>query len=540
MKMKMFAASLAATALLFSCSGAPDGFTSAEKDIILSQGNVMRVLSTASPEDSLLLRGVSSEIPSAEIASETYAALAAKMVATVTSPEQDGVGIAGPQVGIFRRVVAVQRFDRSGEPFEVYPNISIVAKRGSLELGPEGCLSVPGIRGDVPRYRDIDIRYTSPYSLQDTVETVQGFTAVIFQHECDHLDGVLFPDRMAVPFDFQARNDYMFSRAKMQYRFEPCGKAKARRWQKNLKAEIRRAIGLTVIEEQLAQYEPVAWKIDSEDIGFAVRERWQIRTEPLVDLPFVVIIPKNIEGKAPLMITPHGHGINTEQYAGIYLDASDSLHAVKGDRNMAYRFAQEGFVTVSPTARGFGVTRTPKDIAAGNQHSCRELHVNDLLVGRTPVGDRVWDVSKLIDWSLENLPVDPSKIVVTGNSGGGTASLFAGAMDERIAVTVPASAFCPYADSWGSLHHCDCGYIPGIMNLCDMGDLAGLIAPRSLCIIQGHSDYIAPIEPAREEAGHAAEIFRTFGAADKFEFYEGPGGHRYYFDAARDFVNSML
>ena len=343
-------------------------------------------------------------------------------------------------------------------------------------------------------------------------------------------------DSLRAPFDFQAHNDHMFASAKMEYRFDGYRLHRARRWQKDLRSEIRKAIGLTVIEEQLEGFRPEAWKIDSEDIGFAVRERWEIRTEPDVNLPFVIIIPKNIEGKAPLMVTPHGHGINTEQYAGIYIDERDSLHAVHGDRNMAYRFAQEGFVTVSPTARGFGKTRTPKDIAEGNQSSCRELHVNDLLVGRTPVGDRVWDVMKLIDWSLENLPVDPSKIVVTGNSGGGTASLFAGAMDERIAVTVPASAFCPYAASWGSLHHCDCGYIPGIMNICDMGDLAGLVAPRSLCIIQGHNDYIAPIEPARAEAEHAGEIFKALRAQDKFEFYEGSGGHRYYYDAARDFV----
>ena len=117
------------------------------------------------------------------------------MVSTVTSPEQDGVGIAGPKVGVSRRVVAVQRFDKEGEPFEVYPNIRIVARRGEKVPGPEGCLSVPGKRGDVCRYRDIDIVYSlADGTARDTLETVKGFTAVIFQHECDHLDGVLYTD----------------------------------------------------------------------------------------------------------------------------------------------------------------------------------------------------------------------------------------------------------------------------------------------------------------------------------------------------------
>lgn len=99
-------------------------------------------------------------------------------------------------MGISRRVVAVQRFDIEGEPFIVYPNVRITARRGPEECGPEGCLSVPDRRGIVSRSRDIDITYISSATLKDTTETVRGFTAVIFQHECDHLDGILYTDRL--------------------------------------------------------------------------------------------------------------------------------------------------------------------------------------------------------------------------------------------------------------------------------------------------------------------------------------------------------
>ena len=129
-----------------------------------------------------------------DLKSIEYQTLAEKKVSTVTSPEQDGVGIAGPQVGISRRIVAVQRFDKSGAPFEVYPNILVAASRGEKVPGSEGCLSIPGRSGKVARYRDIDITYTSTKTLRDTTETIQGFTAVIFQHECAHLDGILYTD----------------------------------------------------------------------------------------------------------------------------------------------------------------------------------------------------------------------------------------------------------------------------------------------------------------------------------------------------------
>lgn len=128
------------------------------------------------------------------IASPEYRRLEEKMIATVTSPEQDGVGIAGPQVGISRRIVAVQRFDKETEPFEVYPNIRIIERRGEKQDGNEGCLSVPGMKGTVPRYQDISISYTSTRTFKDTTENVKGFTAVIFQHETDHLDGIIYTD----------------------------------------------------------------------------------------------------------------------------------------------------------------------------------------------------------------------------------------------------------------------------------------------------------------------------------------------------------
>ena len=194
----------AAAFAVAACSTSEDMWTATELETINGDG-VMRVL-TITPEelampadsltreDAIVLRGISTDFSPAMLASETYSTLAARMVATVTSPEQDGVGIAGPQVGISRRIVAVQRFDKEGEPFEVYPNIRITSTRGEKEDGGEGCLSVPGWHGIVPRYQDIDICYTGADG-ETVSERVTGFTAVIFQHECDHLDGVLYPDR---------------------------------------------------------------------------------------------------------------------------------------------------------------------------------------------------------------------------------------------------------------------------------------------------------------------------------------------------------
>ena len=181
--------------LFFSMDAGSRAWSSDERALIQGSG-VMRVLTIDDRADSLFLRTPCKDLSVKEIRSPYYNALAERMLATVTSPEQDGVGIAGPQVGIGRRIVAVQRFDKESEPFEVYPNIRVTARRGEPEPGPEGCLSVPGRRGDVLRWQDIDIAYTSTASGADTTERVLGFTAVIFQHETDHLDGVLYIDKL--------------------------------------------------------------------------------------------------------------------------------------------------------------------------------------------------------------------------------------------------------------------------------------------------------------------------------------------------------
>ena len=179
------------------------GFSSGELELLNGTDSIMRVLTIQDSIDLAVLRAVSCDFSAKELMSEQFTKLGRRMVATVTHPSQDGVGIAGPQVGLNRRIVAVQRFDKTEEPFEVYANVRIVWLSDSLTYGPEGCLSVPDRRGNVLRSQQIVIEYADLASLSHSCDdipmardTVSGFTAVIFQHEIDHLEGVLYIDRL--------------------------------------------------------------------------------------------------------------------------------------------------------------------------------------------------------------------------------------------------------------------------------------------------------------------------------------------------------
>lgn len=169
--------------------------TRAEKALISGSDSLMRVLTIFDKADSLSLRSTSSDLTDKDLRSGAFKDLVAKMLYTVQDPSQDGVGIAAPQVGLNRRIVCVQRFDKPGEPFGVYPNARLESLSGEKVPGREGCLSVPGWAGSVPRFPNIIISYTDPVTLKTVQETVEGFTAVIFQHEIDHLDGIIYTDR---------------------------------------------------------------------------------------------------------------------------------------------------------------------------------------------------------------------------------------------------------------------------------------------------------------------------------------------------------
>jgi peptide deformylase len=118
-----------------------------------------------------------------------------------TMAQANGAGLAAPQIGVMRRIVifGYQINPRYPEappvPETVLINPQITPLDDTREEGWEGCLSVPGMRGMVPRYREIRYRGFDQYG--ELIEReVAGFHARVVQHECDHLDGILYPERI--------------------------------------------------------------------------------------------------------------------------------------------------------------------------------------------------------------------------------------------------------------------------------------------------------------------------------------------------------
>jgi peptide deformylase len=133
------------------------------------------------------------------------------LIATVA--EADGVGIASPQVAQSQRlfIVASRPNPRYPHAPEMSPtamiNPQILAHSTEIVKGWEGCLSVPGLRGLVPRYQAIEVEYTDRDGKLHKQE-LTDFVARIFQHEFDHLDGVVFLDRVESTLDMITEQEY--------------------------------------------------------------------------------------------------------------------------------------------------------------------------------------------------------------------------------------------------------------------------------------------------------------------------------------------
>lgn len=291
-------------------------------------------------------------------------------------------------------------------------------------------------------------------------------------------------------------------------------------WQKKARARLNELLGLP-----LERTEPnfrAEWT--HEEPGFT-ETRFLFESEPEVTVIGHLLLPKAAPAeKLPLVICLQGHSKGIHISLGRPIYEGDEKTISGGDRDFARQIVARGQAALALEQRGFGQRGGTEKGPA-----CFQPAVQAMLMGKTLIGQRCWDISRAIDVVGEHFPqVDMSRIAIMGNSGGGTATIYAAALDERIGAAMPSCAFCGYLASIGAQTHCLCNYIPGIMNDFDMGDLAGLIAPRPMIVVNGKDDGIFPLSSAKEQAEVARAYYEAAGAPEKFEHVIGPEGHRFY------------
>ena len=302
-------------------------------------------------------------------------------------------------------------------------------------------------------------------------------------------------------------------------------------WQKAAREKLAKLLGMD-------KFKKVAPELDIEferDIPGGREIRFTFQSEAGYRVPCHLLLPEGVENP-PVMICLQGHSTGMHISLGQPKYPGDE-ETIAGNRDFCVRALREGYAAIATEQRHFGECGGTAD---GPQ--CLYPSLTSLLMGRTAIGERVWDIARLIDVLEESFAdkVDVSSVCCMGNSGGGTATAYAAALEDRIRLAMPSCAMCTYKDSIGAMPHCACNYVPCIAEYFDMGDLMAMAYPKYFVQVSGKEDPIFPLFGAESvfEAGKAA--YAANGAADRCAMVVGNGGHRFYADDAWPVVHELL
>lgn len=256
--------------------------------------------------------------------------------------------------------------------------------------------------------------------------------------------------------------------------------------------------------------------------------RFSFESEKGVFIPAHMLLPKKINEKLAMVICLQGHSTGMHVSLARKPHPSKEPIAVEGDRDFCIQAVRRGYAAVALEQRGFGELSVTE-----NFRSCHEFYFQSMLMGRTLIGERVRDVSALIDAVEESFSfIDTTRIGIMGNSGSGTTSYFAACADERIKVSMPSSSFCTFVSAWGSIHHCCCAYVPHLLEYMEMPDMAMMIAPRHLVAVNGIFDNLQPFSAAENAFKTVKKIYKAAGKPENCDFVIGSEGHRFYANEA--------
>jgi dienelactone hydrolase len=251
------------------------------------------------------------------------------------------------------------------------------------------------------------------------------------------------------------------------------------------------------------------------------------RAEAGADVLAYVCLPKGVAPPYRFFICLQGH--STGMHVSIAAPREDDGASGKdeGDRDFGLECMRRGLAALCIEQRSFG-ERREKMQKAVSPHGCHDATMQGLMLGRTLIAQRVFDVDRGIDYLEQRGDADLRQLGVMGNSGGGTISLFSAALLPRLRAAMPSCYFCSFRDSSMSIYHCADNYVPGLLKYAEMADVMGLFAPRPVVIVAGKKDAIFPIAATRRQFARLRRIYAAAGARDRCHLVVGAEGHRFY------------
>lgn len=302
-------------------------------------------------------------------------------------------------------------------------------------------------------------------------------------------------------------------------------------WQAKAKEQLRALLGMEKFEKADPQLE-IEYETQLEN---ATELRFTFQSEEGYRVPCHLLLPRGVENP-PVMICLQGHSTGMHISLGRVKFEGDEKSIQGGDRDFCIRAIQEGFAAVAMEQRTLGESRDEES------RGCQNSSMTNLIMGRTTIGERVWDVSRLIDVLKENFSdrMDTECISLMGNSGGGTATAYAAALEDRLALAMSSCAMCAFTASIGAKAHCTCNYVPRIAEYFDMGDLLAMACPKPFVQVSGVHDTGFFFYGAEAVFAQGKRAYDAMGVSENCVFVRGEEGHRFYADQSWPEVHRLL
>ncbi len=318
-------------------------------------------------------------------------------------------------------------------------------------------------------------------------------------------------------------------------------KSEAQEWQQRLQSELITLLGGFPL--QANDLSPQFLETRKED-GFTC-ELVAIQTLQGEFMPCLVLIPSlEVDARLKPVIALHGHG--TWGGSAIVKSPDDPLGAALNlqlNYDYAGQLARRGYMVFVPELRGFGKRLEDSEYQEGDPQwisSCYAVSVNALLLGKTLLGLRVYDIMRLIDYIRTRPEPLADSLGCVGLSGGGMVTLFTTALDKRITCSVVSGYFNTFRDSIMAVRHCLCNFVPGMVQLAEMEDIAGLVAPRPMLIETGTLDPIFPTAASQQAYKNLQKIYSVFEAVQNIDIDVFEGEHAWSGSKAYRWLDQWL
>ncbi|MBN2304504.1 MAG: acetylxylan esterase [Anaerolineae bacterium] len=336
-------------------------------------------------------------------------------------------------------------------------------------------------------------------------------------------------------FHLQQPVDALYTNSPRRLAFRAQTVDEFRAWQIALRQQVAHLIGIAGRIPPPVRAE----KLQTVDRGAYSEEKWTLDVGDTL-APMYLLIPKTAPPYRPVLVF-HGHMPSIQYALGNYPNAQEAQARLAIDNNYAQALALAGYFVCAVEQRGFG-ERISDQLGGVDdcQTSCRHLSFEYLMQGRVMLGERCWDGLCALNFLAARDDLVPGVMGCTGNSGGGTITLWLSALDERITVVVPSCYLCSFKRSILGVRHCECNYVPGILQYAEMGDLAALIAPRPFRAIAGERDPIFPIDGVREQFETVQRAYDLLGAGDRCSLTVHPGEHAYNHAMSHEWFGQWL